>query len=124
MFVLAAAVACFAAIVTAAGQSGREAPPALPVVTFVGLPGQLVNTTAVPQRPGPLPLLPVTRLDERGPAAQFDTPHAASLTAGTAGRVTGRNDQNARSMVRDAPNQTRIDGILAGLGAAGTPSTK
>jgi TolA-binding protein len=34
------------------------------------------------------------------------------------------NYQKARSMVRDETNQKRIDGILSGLGAAGTPSTK
>lgn len=53
MSLLAVALGCVGAITAAGGQSGR---------------------------PVPLPLVPVTRLDDRGGARQLDAPHGVSLT--------------------------------------------
>ena len=52
----------------------------LPVVTLDDAASAVATLTTAPQRPGPLPSLPVTRLDERGRAAELDVPRAVSLT--------------------------------------------
>jgi type II secretory pathway component GspD/PulD (secretin) len=59
-------------------QTASRTPGRLPVVSLDGAPGQL---SATPQRPAPLPPLPVTTLDERGLAAELDAPlRGVSLT--------------------------------------------
>src|SRR5687767_15161129 len=52
----------------------------LPVVTLDGPAGAVATLGPALQRPGPLPSLPVTRLDDRGRAAELDVPRALSLT--------------------------------------------
>jgi len=68
-------LACAMAMAQAAAP-----PPELPVVAIDGLPGVLSLLSAAPQRPAPLPTLPVTRLDDRGREGLLDEPGGVSLT--------------------------------------------
>lgn len=64
--------------------AAQQVPPLpareLPVVTLDGPAGAVSTLGPALQRPGPLPSLPVTRLDDRGRSAELDVPRALSLT--------------------------------------------